>query len=86
MFLKLLEEKKRDGQCDYLRAPYKDYVRSVIYVSIFLDNEEKLYWNKIEQDRKEKLHDKKRFKQRGRDKLLKRAEKELGKCIKFDQV
>jgi len=37
-------------------------------------------------DRKEKLSKgKKRIKQRGRDKLLKKAEKELGKCIKFDQ-
>lgn len=58
---------------------------TILYVN-FSDNEEKLYWDKIEQDRKEKLHNKKRFKHRGRDKLLKRAEKELGKYIKFDQV
>jgi len=44
-----------------------------------------LYWDKISEDRLEKLSKKKRIKQRGRDKLLKRAEKELGKCIKFDQ-
>lgn len=51
----------------------------------FSGDEEKLYWNKISSDRMEKLSKKKRVKQRGRDKLLKRAEKELGKCIKFDQ-
>jgi len=51
----------------------------------FPGDEEKLYWDKIAEDRMEKLSKKKRFKQRGRDKLLKRAEKELGKCIKFDQ-
>ncbi|XP_032679420.1 la-related protein 7 [Odontomachus brunneus] len=55
-------------------------------LTILKDNEEKSYWNKIEQNRKEKLDDKKKFKHRGRDKLLKRAEKELGKHIKFDQV
>lgn len=51
----------------------------------FPGNEEKSYWNKISEDRMEKLSKKGRIKQRGRDKLLKRAEKELGKCIKFDQ-
>ncbi|EFN88316.1 la-related protein 7 [Harpegnathos saltator] len=53
---------------------------------ILKNNEEKSYWDKIEQDREEKLQSKKRYKHRGRDKLLKKAEKELGKCIKFDQV
>jgi len=58
---------------------------SLLYVNKFLDDEEKLYWDKIARDREEKLNTIKRVKQRGRDKLLKKAEKELGKCIKFDQ-
>jgi La-related protein 7 len=57
----------------------------IIYVNKFSDDEEKLYWDKIARDREEKLSTKRRVKQRGRDKLLKKAEKELGKCIKFDQ-
>ncbi|XP_043249301.1 la-related protein 7 [Colletes gigas] len=48
--------------------------------------EEKLYWNKITYDREEKLGKKVKTKQRGRTKLLKKAEKELGKHIKFDEV
>lgn len=36
-------------------------------------------------DRKEKIDKKIRPKHRGRDKLLKKAEKELGKHIKFDE-
>ncbi|XP_018307517.1 la-related protein 7 isoform X2 [Mycetomoellerius zeteki] len=55
------------------------------HLTILEGDEEKLYWDKIVEDRMEKLSKKKRVKQRGRDKLLKRAEKELGKCIKFDQ-
>lgn len=51
----------------------------------FLDDDEKSYWDKIARDREEKLNRKGKVKQRGRDKLLKRAEKKLGKCIKFDQ-
>jgi len=54
-------------------------------LTVLEDDEEKLYWDKISKDRMEKLGKKKRIKHRGRDKLLKRAEKELGKCIKFDQ-
>ncbi|XP_012532487.2 la-related protein 7 [Monomorium pharaonis] len=48
-------------------------------------DEEKIYWEKIAKDRMEKLSRKGKVNQRGRTKLLKRAEKELGKCIKFDQ-
>ncbi|XP_024873267.1 la-related protein 7-like [Temnothorax curvispinosus] len=54
-------------------------------LTVLEGDEEKLYWDKISEDRTEQLSKKKRVKQRGRDKLLKRAEKELGKCIKFDQ-
>ncbi|XP_014470660.1 PREDICTED: la-related protein 7 [Dinoponera quadriceps] len=81
------------GSCEaYVRCDTAEAAQSFVqksyegrHLTILKDDEEKLYWNKIEQDRQEKLHNKKRFKQRGRDKLLKRAEKELGKCIKFDQ-
>lgn len=55
-----------------------------IFYDNFLDDEEKSYWDKIARDREEKFSRKDR-KHRGRDKLLKRAEKQLGKCIKFDQ-
>ncbi|KAL0117687.1 hypothetical protein PUN28_008829 [Cardiocondyla obscurior] len=54
-------------------------------LTVLEGEEEKLYWNKILEDRIEKLSKNKRVRQRGRVKLLKRAEKELGKCIKFDQ-
>ncbi|XP_043505178.1 la-related protein 7-like isoform X2 [Polistes fuscatus] len=54
---------------------------------ILKDEDESIYWDKISQDRKEKLGKKvKRVKQRGRSKLLKKAEKELGKHIIFDEV
>ncbi|KAJ8675774.1 hypothetical protein QAD02_011560 [Eretmocerus hayati] len=53
---------------------------------ILSGDEEKLYWDKILQDRQEKIGGKVRIKQRGRQKLLKKAEKELGKHIKFEEV
>ncbi|XP_015589916.1 la-related protein 7 [Cephus cinctus] len=55
-------------------------------LKILQDEDEKLYWEKMVRDREEKLSKKIRVKQRGRDKLLKKAEKELGKHIKFDEV
>ncbi|XP_046436699.1 la-related protein 7 [Neodiprion fabricii] len=55
-------------------------------MSILQDKEETDYWDKMSKDREEKLGKKIRVKQRGRDKLLKKAEKELGKHIKFDEV
>lgn len=45
-----------------------------------------MYWDKILRDREEKLSKTVKIKQRGRNKLLKKAEKELGKHIKFDEV
>ncbi|KAL6255716.1 hypothetical protein P5V15_012959 [Pogonomyrmex californicus] len=54
-------------------------------LTVLEGDEETSYWDKISRDRLEKVGKKKRVKQRGRNKLLKRAEKELGKCIKFDQ-
>lgn len=44
---------------------------------------EKNYWEKIMEYRENKFK-KEGKKQRGRDKLLRKAEKELGKHIKFD--
>lgn len=44
---------------------------------------EKDYWDRMMVTKNEK-NKKKTKKQRGRDKLLKKAEKELGKHIKFD--
>ncbi|XP_003705365.2 la related protein 7 [Megachile rotundata] len=56
------------------------------HMSILEGEEEKMYWDKILRDREEKLSKTVKIKQRGRNKLLKKAEKELGKHIKFDEV
>ncbi|XP_054001194.1 la-related protein 7 [Hylaeus anthracinus] len=56
------------------------------HMTILDGEEEKLYWDKISCDREEKLSKTIKTKQRGRNKLLKKAEKELGKHIKFDEV
>ncbi|XP_044013543.1 la-related protein 7-like [Aphidius gifuensis] len=57
-------------------------------VTVLTGDEEKLYWDKMNKDRAQKFEKKNRKenKQRGRDKLLKKAEKELGKHIRFDDV
>lgn len=55
----------------------------VIFI-IFSGEDEAQYWNKMFRDREQKLSSNIRVKQRGRDKILKRAEKELGKHIRFD--
>lgn len=57
-----------------------------VFVFIVKGDEEHAYWEKISADRQDKVENKVRTKQRGRDKLLKKAEKELGKHIKFDEV
>lgn len=72
----------------------EDYISIYVYIKFFfnililyanfLDDDEMAYWDKIARDREEQLNRKGKV-QRGRDKLLKRAEKKLGKCIKFDQ-
>lgn len=46
-------------------------------------DEEKQYWEKIERNKNVK-HTKEKKKQRGRTKLLKKADRELGKHIRFD--
>ncbi|XP_021942889.1 la-related protein 7 isoform X3 [Zootermopsis nevadensis] len=53
-------------------------------VAILKGEDEAQYWNKMFRDREQKLSSNIRVKQRGRDKILKRAEKELGKHIRFD--
>lgn len=52
---------------------------------ILSGDEEKEYWEKIRNDFDVKTNKEKK-KQRGRDKLLKRAEREIGKHIKFDDA
>lgn len=84
------KELRRKASNDFERYIFLTFARDHRIISHFLcenfsDDEEKSYWDKIARDRKEKLSAKQRVKQRGRDKLLKRAEKKLGKCIKFDQ-
>ncbi|XP_066583937.1 la-related protein 7 isoform X2 [Prorops nasuta] len=54
--------------------------------TVLQGEEEKIYWDKILQDRETKLSGKIKVKQRGREKLLKKAEKALGKHIKFEEV
>ncbi|OXU22748.1 hypothetical protein TSAR_002253 [Trichomalopsis sarcophagae] len=53
---------------------------------VLTGDEEIYYWDKITRDREEKIGNKVRVNQRGRNKLLKKAEKELGKHIRFDKV
>ncbi|XP_018567612.1 la-related protein 7 [Anoplophora glabripennis] len=53
--------------------------------SILENEEEKSYWNKIKMDRNVKFS-KSAKKQRGRDKLLKKAEKERAKHIRFEEA
>lgn len=52
---------------------------------VLTGEEEKQYWEKIKTSRDARLN-KDVKKQRGRDKLLKRAERELGKHIRFDDT
>lgn len=53
--------------------------------TILENNEEQSYWNKIQNDRNIKFS-KSAKKQRGRDKLLKKAEKERVKHTRFDET
>jgi hypothetical protein len=57
---------------------------SLILIVIFSGEDESQYWNKMFRDREQKLSNNIRVKQRGRDKILRRAERELGKHIRFD--
>lgn len=83
-----------DGSCfAYVRCDTSEAAQAFIQKSdeernmrILEGEEEKTYWDKISHDREEKLSKKVKIKQRGRNKLLKKAEKELGKHIKFDEV
>ncbi|XP_003489548.1 la-related protein 7 [Bombus impatiens] len=83
-----------DGSCfAYVRCDTSEAAQAFIQKSdeernmrILEGEEEKMYWDKILHDREEKLSKKVKIKQRGRNKLLKKAEKELGKHIKFDEV
>ncbi|XP_067008323.2 la-related protein 7 [Anabrus simplex] len=55
-------------------------------MSVIEGEEEMAYWEKIKRDREEKLGKKVRVKQRGRDRLLKKAETVLGKHMRFDDL
>lgn len=62
----------------------EDAVMYLIFIGVFSGEDESHYWNKMLRDREQKLSNNVRVKQRGRDKILRRAERELGKHIKFD--
>jgi La-related protein 7 len=51
---------------------------------MFSGEDESQYWDKMMRDREQKFANNIRVKQRGRDKILRRAERELGKHIRFD--
>ncbi|KAL1122000.1 hypothetical protein AAG570_003408 [Ranatra chinensis] len=53
-------------------------------VEIIEGEEEVIYWQKIKSDRAEKLMKSKKVKERGKTKLVKKAEKALGKHIVFE--
>lgn len=54
-------------------------------IKLLEGEEEQIYWKKINEDRDKKQNKEiSKTKHRGRDKLLKKAEKELGKHIRFD--
>lgn len=73
----------------YIRFSNNDYAEQFLKCtfngakSLLKDTLEKEYWDKINKDLELKVNKDKR-KQRGRTKLLKRAERELGKHIRFD--
>ncbi|KMQ94709.1 la-related protein 7-like protein [Lasius niger] len=82
------------GSCKaYVRCDIAEATQSIVqksyegrYLTVLKDNDEKSYWDRIVRDQEEKLNRKGRVKQREHDdKLLKRAKKKLGKCIKFDK-
>ncbi|KOX80581.1 La-related protein 7 [Melipona quadrifasciata] len=83
-----------DGSCvAYVRCDTAEAAQIFVqksdeerHMRLLEGEEEKMYWDKILHDREQKLSEKVKTKQRGRNKLLKKAEKELGKHIKFDEV
>jgi La-related protein 7 len=56
----------------------------LIFIIIFSGEDESQYWKKMQSDREHKISNNIRVKQRGRDKILRTAERELGKHIRFD--
>ncbi|XP_046393000.1 la-related protein 7 isoform X2 [Ischnura elegans] len=52
--------------------------------SVLEGSEEKEYWDKIMKDRAEKIDKKIRVNQRGRDKILRKAENLMGKHLRYD--
>jgi len=62
----------------------QDIIMDLIFIIIFSGEDESQYWNKMLSDRAQKIRNNIRVKQRGRDKILKTAERELGKHTRFD--
>nr|CAD7586797.1 unnamed protein product [Timema genevievae] len=81
------------GSCEaYLRCMSSEAATKLVQdkpwnnIDILQGEEEKSYWDKITKDRKEKFRGNIKSKLRGRDKLIKRAEKALGKHIKLEDI
>ena len=63
---------------------FTDITMDFILIIIFSGEDESQYWDKMLSDREQKIRNNIRVKQRGRDKILKTAERELGKHTRFD--
>nr|CAD7567941.1 unnamed protein product [Timema californicum] len=81
------------GSCEvYLRCMSSEAATKLVQdkpwnnIDILQGEEEKSYWDKIKKDRKEKFTGNIKPRLRGRDKLIKRAEKALGKHIKLEDI
>lgn len=74
-FIRFCDE---DATRKFLDSPLLDSKK------ILEGEEEKTYWTKIRNDKKAKTKKNSSKKVRGREKLLKKAEQELGKHIRFE--
>nr|CAD7408412.1 unnamed protein product [Timema cristinae] len=81
------------GSCEvYLRCMSSEAATKLVQdkpwnnIDILQGEEEKSYWDKIKKDRKDKFTGNIKPRLRGRDKLIKRAEKALGKHIKLEDI
>lgn len=91
---KKIAEENRWPQTNQLKGNYAFYfifIQSPYLISIYVCNilgeEEKLYWEKILHDREIKCTKQKGAKkQRGRVKLINKAEKKLAQHVKFDDI
>lgn len=85
----MIAEENRWPQTSQLKGKYISKFRRTNILQVYIINigeEEKLYWEKIAQDREIKCTKQKGTnKQRGRTKLIKRAEKILAHHVKFEE-